>query len=343
MTNPITISRPKWLKILIGLYCAGTSFILIFFSLGSVMVLLKQVTMADLVNLSTLGVFALLGISGMAGFISFEFTKWQNQFLDKRSVILSYLALSFLILFIHLSLQVSSTNWMDNNSIRPQVNIGKKIYDQNQFVELASSDVESYNENYDFPEIAVHFKYGHLVFSEPGYKSAFFELSDGKLEGIPVSYGVGLCFIPDNVKLDTVEILKFPIRFVFRFKGKIYFLAGVHGGIMFELTREKGKFTFAEILHFDTTPQALAIYKDKILIAGGQGLTVIENFETVNIEVDKYSVLWSPNSIAVKNEDEVYVGMRNGAYSKLSLNSKQIQYFIYEPTEWEKKKMRGYF
>jgi hypothetical protein len=88
------------------------------------------------------------------------------------------------------------------------------------------------------------------------------------------------------------------------------------------------KFSYKEIIKLDSAPETVSIYKNKILIAGHRMFTIIENFEKENIVKEAFWHGLYPNSIAVKNEEEVYVGMRGGC-SKLSLNSKAVKYFKY--------------
>ena len=104
------------------------------------------------------------------------------------------------------------------------------------------------------------------------------------------------------------------------------------GGAIFELRRNGNEFTYEEVMKLDSAPESMAIYRNKILIAGHQMFTVIEDFKKDNIVEKAFWGSLYPNSIVVKSNDEIYIGMRGG-YSKLSLNSRIIQYYRYtEPT-----------
>lgn len=246
-----------------------------------------------------------------------------------------------LLLFVALNLILSScqnSDWInDNNSIRPICTVSEIVYNAEDFEEL--NEIENYNfwseMNQSNYEVAVHLNDGELILSEPKFKESFFKLDDGKLEIINNGeFGGALNFIPKDYNSDTITICKAPINFVFNLKGKTYFVVGIahgqdSGGAIFELNRKGNKFAYKEVVRLDSAPETIAIYKNKILIGGHRMFTIVENFKKENIIEE---ALWHslyPNSIAVKNENEVYVGMRDG-YSKLSLNSKEVKYFKYK-------------
>lgn len=230
-----------------------------------------------------------------------------------------------------------NSGWkIENNSIRPKCETSDNEYDKNNFEEIGENQINDHSfwleMNHSDYEIAVKIDNGELKLAEPIFDESFFKLEDGKLEIINRGeFGGALNFIPNENTSDTILIWDVPINFVFNFKGKIYFLVGIAhgmdtGGALFKLKRENNKFVYKEIVRLDSAPEAVAIFKNKILIAGHSMFTVIENFEKENIVQEAFWHSLYPNSIAVKNEEDVYIGMRGG-YSKLSLNSKTVKYF----------------
>ncbi|MEZ4921043.1 MAG: hypothetical protein R2792_18220, partial [Saprospiraceae bacterium] len=184
-------------------------------------------------------------------------------------------------------------------------------------------------------EFAVKIEDGTLILGEATSEQSFFELADGKLEIINRGeFGGALNFIPKKNPSDTSSICKAPIDFVFEFKDQIYFVAGSshgvdQGGGLFRLLKTGNRFTYEEVLRLDSAPEAIAIYKGLILIAGYSKFIIIDNFKAKNIIEE---ALWDghyPNSIAVKNEEEVYIGMRSG-YSKVSLLDGEVKYYHYQ-------------
>lgn len=248
-------------------------------------------------------------------------------------------ALIYLSLFSIL-LSCQSSDWRsDNNSIRPIRGVNEKHFTVDEFVELSQSQIDNYDfwleMNHSNFEFAVKIENGELIIGEPSFEQPFFDLEDGKLEIINRGeFGGALNFIQTEKPSDTISIWNVPINYVFNFKREIYFVVGIahmmdSGGAIFKLTRDGNKFTYKEMVRLDSAPEAIAVYKDKILIAGHSMFTVVENFDKENLIEE---ALWSslyPNSIAVKNDEEVYIGMRDG-YSKVSLIDGKVKYYKYK-------------
>jgi len=237
-------------------------------------------------------------------------------------------------------LSCQNSDWQsDNSSIRPINGLSEKHFSVDDFVELSHSQIDDYNfwleMNHSNYEFGVKIENEDLIIGEPTYNQPFFGLEDGKLEIINRGeFGGALNFISKENPSDTISIWDVPINYVFNFKGEIYFVVGIahlmdSGGAIFKLNRDGNKFTYNEVVRLDSAPEAIAIYKEKILIAGHRMFTVVDNFEKENLIEE---ALWSslyPNSIAVKNDDEVYIGMRDG-YSKVSLIDGNVKYYKYK-------------
>ena len=227
----------------------------------------------------------------------------------------------------------------ENDSIRPVFELSDNKYAINQFHEVqenqTNTQVYELTSNHSDDEVVVKIKNGNLHLATPKSVKLFYELEDGKLEIINRGeFGGALNFIPKENISDTITIWDVPINYVFNFKNNIYFLVGIahgmdSGGALFELERQNGAFSYKEIVKLDSAPIAVSIYKNKILIAGHSMFTVIEDFKKDNIvEKASWRALY-PNSIAVKNDDEVYIGMKGG-FSKLSLKSKEVKYYKFK-------------
>jgi len=233
--------------------------------------------------------------------------------------------------------QLSCNNIDDNNSIRPKNSLYFTRFNKEDFINLGPIEKGNnlWNDmNHAKYTISVHLVDSELILSEPFRENYFFELNDGKLEIINRGeFGGGLNFISSDTTIEKISICKAPIYYVFKFHKKIYFMTGSahgfdQGGTMYELIRENGDFKYIKKIELDSAPEAMAIYKDKILIAGHQMFTIIEDFKKENILQGTFWNSLYPNSIAVKNSNEVYIGMRGG-YSKLSLITKKVEYHQY--------------
>lgn len=158
------------------------------------------------------------------------------------------------------------------------------------------------------------------------------EIENGILLGTDRGeFGGQLIFIPNDKSNDTIKVTKGNINFLFRFKSKIYFISGLahmtfNGGGMFEIKREGNHFSFQKVIEFESAPMAFTIYKDKLYLAADKGFYVIKDLKK---EIFFKDVFWEglyPNSIAVANNQNVFVGIRSGIV-KLDLTTKKIKFY----------------
>lgn len=142
--------------------------------------------------------------------------------------------------------------------------------------------------------------------------------SDGKLIGIDVGeWGGKLFFVPTESAKKSFTIKNGNIKFIFSYKDKTYFIEGLShmlfsAGALFELDISVDKISYKKILDFDDAPEAFAIYQDQIFIASHNKFYIIKDLKK---EVIFANTFWSslyPNSIAVFNDENVFVGMRGG-------------------------------
>ena len=144
-------------------------------------------------------------------------------------------------------------------------------------------------------------------------------------------WGGKLSFVPNNKDKEEIEIKEGNIKFVFEFKGKIYFIEGLahlsfSGGAIFELKKDGQNFSYEKLMEFDDAPEAFTIYKNKFLIATHQNFYVVEDFKK---ELVFEKTFWSslyPNSIAVVDNKNVYMGIRSGLVKLDLINKKMIFY-----------------
>lgn len=158
------------------------------------------------------------------------------------------------------------------------------------------------------------------------------KLPNGALIGIDNGeWGGQLKYIPNDTTAKIVEIKGGNIKFIFAFKDKIYFIEGLAhmtytGGALYRLDIVNNKFSCAKIISFDDAPEAFTIYKDKMLIASYENFYIVEDFKP---EVIIKKAFWAglyPNSIAVFDDKNVFIGMRSGI-TKLDLTTKTLVFY----------------
>lgn len=157
-------------------------------------------------------------------------------------------------------------------------------------------------------------------------------ISNGKLIGVNRGeWGGTLSFVPTDTTKSIVEIKCGNIKFIFTFEDKIYFIEGLahlslSSGALYELDNTKGGFTYKKLIDFDDAPVGFSIYQDKFLIASYERFYVVQDFKKELIFQDTY---WSdlyPNSIAVFDDKNVFIGMRGGIV-KLDLTTKTFKFY----------------
>ncbi len=164
--------------------------------------------------------------------------------------------------------------------------------------------------------------------------TAELKIDGGKLIGINRGeWGGKLSFVPSGKDKKEIEIKEGNIKFVFEFNDKIYFIEGLahlsySGGAIFELKKDGENFAYKNIMEFDDAPEAFRIYGNKLLIATHQNFYVVKDFKK---ELIFENTFWSslyPNSIAVVDNENVYMGIRSGLV-KLDLTNKNITFYKY--------------
>ncbi len=160
-------------------------------------------------------------------------------------------------------------------------------------------------------------------------------ISNGKLIGINKGeWGGKLSFEPADSTKSKVDIKRGNIKFIFNFKDKIYFIEGLahlssSSGALFELDTTGHTFTYRKLVDFEDAPEAFTIYQDKILIATHQGFYVVKDFEKELVFQNTFWHSLYPNSMAVLDDHNVFIGMRSGIV-KLDLRSKTLKFYKYD-------------
>ena len=144
-------------------------------------------------------------------------------------------------------------------------------------------------------------------------------------------WGGELLYQSDNSKLKPEKIKEGNIVKIFEFQNKIYFVEGLahmnySGGALYELNTIQSQFKFEKLLDFEDAPEAIETSKDKIYVASHQNFYVIENLSKKMIFENEFWTSLYPNSIAVFNDENIFIGMRSGI-AKLNLKDKKIEFY----------------
>jgi hypothetical protein len=158
------------------------------------------------------------------------------------------------------------------------------------------------------------------------------KITGGKLIGINRGeWGGQLTFQPEDTTKKAVDIKRGNIKFIFNFKDKVYFIEGLahmsySGGAIFELNTTNNNFTFTKLVDFDDAPEAFTIYKDKFLIATHENFYIVQDFKKELVYKETFWSSLYPNSIAVLDDKNVFIGMRSGIV-KIDLTDKTLKFY----------------
>ena len=230
----------------------------------------------------------------------------------------------------------SCENKEEKYTFEPQTRQGNKSYSFDEFSLITQKDTSDFYfwnyMNHADVEIGVFKDKNGIKLKSPELDYPYyFTLEDGKLEvKNHGEFGGEFNFIPSDKSKDTIRILDINVIYVFRFDNEVYFLSGIahmmdQGGGIARLVRNGDKFSFEEVMKLDSSPEAMTIFKDKILIAGHQNFTVIQDFKKEYILKTNWGALY-PNSVVAIDDETAYVGFRGG-YAKISLTTKKIDYY----------------
>lgn len=204
------------------------------------------------------------------------------------------------------------------------------------FIETIPPKFESeewYKLNNSHNEFGVKFRNGKLEIEKTKEKNkCSLKIKDGTLVGMDGGeFGGQLIFVPDDKTKNTIKINKGNVKYIFNYKGRNYFILGyahmgTSEGALYELERKNKDFTFKMLLDFGDAPQAFTIYKDKFLVATYGSFFTIQNFKK---ELVFEKIFWNglyPNSIAVADDKNVFVGIRSGIV-KIDLKEKSFKFY----------------
>lgn len=205
-----------------------------------------------------------------------------------------------------------------------------------EFVEIvppkAGSD-EWYSLNYSQNEFGVKIVDGKLDIKKVDeVNECELNISNGKLLGVNRGeWGGTLTFAPTDTTKGNMEIKRGNIKFIFTFKDKIYFIEGLahlsmSTGALYELENTNDSFTYKKLIDFEDAPEAFTIYHDQFLIATHENFYVIKDFKKELLFKDAFWSSLYPNSIAVLDDKNVFIGMRSGIV-KLDLTTKTLKFY----------------
>jgi len=165
------------------------------------------------------------------------------------------------------------------------------------------------------------------------------DLPTGILKGTDGGeFGGCLMFYPKDTSKTAVKVSRGNFKKIFRLDNKIYALAGtahmsLDMGGMLEIDRgmpgidtADNNFSIKNVINFYDSPEAYSIHNDSLFIATFKGFFVVKNLKKSTIFTDMFWEALYPNSVAVLNAENIFVGIRGG-FVKLNIINKSFEFY----------------
>ncbi len=136
-----------------------------------------------------------------------------------------------------------------------------------------------------------------------------------------------------NLLKGTFLVKSGNIKRIFTYKDNIYTMEGLaHLSLNFgefdQINVWGDSIVSSSVLDFDNSPEAFDIYDDAIYLATSNNFYIVRNWKK---ELVFKKLFWGdlyPNSVAVKDNHHIYIGMRAG-YAMIDADSKEITFYQY--------------
>ncbi len=139
--------------------------------------------------------------------------------------------------------------------------------------------------------------------------------------------------VKKSIRLDTGNVSS-----LFMFEGEVYFTQGLRHlslnfGSLCRLKIQDGSLEPETALKFSDAPAVAAVYKGAIYAVTASGFSVIKDFKERAVFKDMFWGYLYPNSIAVIDDENIFIGMRSGIV-KINLLKDDFTYFKYAAGEF---------
>lgn len=151
-------------------------------------------------------------------------------------------------------------------------------------------------------------------------------------------FGGSLMFYPKDTSKTAIKISRGNFKKIFRLDNKIYALAGTaHMGLdmggMLQIDRgmpgidtADNNFVIKNVINFYDSPEAYSIHNDSLFIATFKGFFVVKDLKKSAIFTDMFWEALYPDSVAVLNAENIFVGIRGG-FVKLNIVNKSFEFY----------------
>lgn len=216
--------------------------------------------------------------------------------------------------------------------------VSGQTFNESDFIETNQPNVPSKEWtqlNHSRNEFSVSIVNDSLIIDESKKFKTELLVKKGRLVGTDNGeWGGQLIFESNKWSYGERKIKKGNIRAIFQLNNQIYFVEGLahmrsSSGALYSLSRNKNKFTYEKLIDFDDAPEAITVHNDIIYIASHESFFIIRNLKKETVFKKTFWSSLYPNSIAIKNEKNIFIGIRSG-YVKLNAIEKKITFYKYK-------------
>jgi hypothetical protein len=250
--------------------------------------------------------------------------------------------LTFLIFQMVLFSSCVTYKKSDFAEIEPQIHFMSEPYNNSVHSSMNSSPYEFSVEN-DKGSLCIG-KSNFFMFNMFNNNATSYDLPNGTLVGYDRGeFGGSLEFFQDNKSKYITIMSGVCVKKIFEYHNKLYFVDGLahmdySGGSMYRIDTTNDSIKCTKVLDIDDSPEAIAIYNDKIYMATDAGFFVLNDYFLNSMSMKRYfkDAFWYalyPNSVAVLDDSNVYLGVRGGIV-KLNLERKKMKVYKFSQLYW---------
>lgn len=200
-------------------------------------------------------------------------------------------------------------------------------------IKLPEINTKEWSElNYSQHAFQVPADYGEIRITKASKeKKATLEVEDGKLVGTDRGeWGGKIEFLSNGAKEGRL-IKEGNVKSIFKLKEQVYFIEGLahlssSKETMFRLDKSEGNWIPIKVIDFEDAPEAMGILGNNIYVASHESFFVIRDIKKEKIFSDTFWSSLYPNSVAIIDENNIYLGLRGG-FAKLDITKKKIRFF----------------
>jgi len=131
-----------------------------------------------------------------------------------------------------------------------------------------------------------------------------------------------------------INVMGGNIRCIFSYKDSLFFMEGlahmgINQGAIYKIQFQNNNFQIEKMLDFDDAPRIISVYNKQLCVVTMKRFYIIKNWKKDLILNNIWGYGFYPNSIAVLDSRNIYVGTIDG-YAKIDVKTKRLTFYKYK-------------